>query len=472
MIIEETSSVFETRPNDVEVVFINPRDLVACVPYVKLANLAGVLRDNDIRSVIIEPTPMRLTTKDIVQRVAEVQPKIVCIGAFPSTLPDAYDLTSAIKTAFPKIVIVLEGYHVNADPSVLVEMDIPWGLRGDAEFVFLNLCTHILHGASLDKSSLGLVNYQHGILKDNGSATIENLDTLPLPAYDLLSVEAYYSASTNKRYMQLFTTRGCPYNCNFCANPTQMNFRYLSNERVLQHLNLLVNDCGVEWVEFMDLTFTAHRKRTLLMCQAIIDSGVRFDWGCETRAELIDEEILLKMKEAGCKKITFGVESGSESVRFQTGKKITDLEFITAFDLCRKHGVKTMANFIFGHPGETLVDMKKTINFAARLRPFNAMFTRMVPMPDVEVYELGIKEGAFERDVWVRYMKGEIDHPTYVPRTVDKSAMDRMYRLAYVRYYLSIRVIWDYFPLLTDPRFLLKSLSIFGRMAFGKPVFK
>jgi anaerobic magnesium-protoporphyrin IX monomethyl ester cyclase len=455
-----------------DVVFINPRDMVACVPYVKLANLAGVLRSNGIGSVILEPTPQNLTTQEIIRLLADMRPGVICLGAFPSTLPDAFALTCAIRSAFPETPIVLEGYHVNADPSILVEMDIGWGLRGDGEYVFLNLCRHLIHGEPLNESQPGLVRYRDGILTDNGQATINDLNALSIPAYDLLSVESYYSASTNKRYMQLFTTRGCPYNCNFCASPAQMNFRYLSNERVIEHLEHLVNRCGVEWVEFMDLTFTVHRKRTLSMCQAIIDSGIRFDWGCETRADLIDKELLLRMKEAGCRKITFGVESGAEQVRFRTGKKITDRQFITAFDLCREHGVKTMANFIFGHPGETEADMRATIRFAASLRPFNVMFTRMVPMPDVEVYELGIKEGLFGRDVWVRYMKGETEHPTYVPRTVDKATMERIYRLAYLRIYLSFHAIRSYLPFLADKRFMWRSLGIFGRMAFGKPVFK
>ncbi len=455
-----------------DVVFINPRDLVACVPYVKLANLAGMLRSNGIGSVILEPTPQNLSTQDIVRLLSDLRPGVICLGAFPSTLPDAYALTCAIRSAFPETPMVLEGYHVNADPSILVDMDIPWGLRGDAEYVFLNLCMHLIHGEPLDESQPGLVRYRDGILTDNGQATINDLNALSIPAYDLLSVESYYSASTNKRYMQLFTTRGCPYNCNFCASPAQMNFRYLSNERVIEHLEQLVNRCGVEWVEFMDLTFTVHRKRTLSMCQAIIDSGIRFDWGCETRADLIDEELLRKMKEAGCRKITFGVEAGAEHVRFQTGKKITDHQFMTAFDLCRAHGVKTMANFIFGHPGETEADMRATIRFAARLRPFNAMFTRMVPMPDVEVYELGIKEGQFDRDVWVSYMKGDIVHPTYVPKTVDKKTMDRMYRKAYVRFYLSIHAFRNYLSLFANVRFMRRTVPIFIRMVFGSPVFK
>lgn len=457
---------------DIEVVFINPRDLVACVPYVKLANLAGVLRASGINSVILEPSAQNLSTKDILKQIEEINPKIICIAAFPSTLPDAFALTRSIQSGFPNVPIILEGYHVNADPSILVDMNVPWGLRGDAEYAFLNLCKHLLNNEALDRSQAGLVSYQIGILDDNGPASIDDLNALPLPAYDLLSVESYYSASTNKRYMQLFTTRGCPYGCNFCTNPTQLNFRYLSNERVLEHIDLLVNQCGVEWIEFMDLTFTVHRKRTISMCQAIIDSGIRFDWGCETRADLIDEELLLVMKAAGCQKITFGVESGAEHVRFRTGKKITDSQCIDAFALCRSHGVKTMANFIFGHPNETEEDMKQTIQFARKLKPFNVLFTRMVPMPDVEVFELGLKEGQFSHDLWVRYMKGEIDHPTYVPQTVNKPTMDKMYSRAYCSYYLSVHAIRNYLPMVSDLNFVRQSLYVFFRMAFGKPVFK
>lgn len=472
MIRKKGSSVFETKSNNIDVVFINPRDLVACLPYVKLANLAGILRHNNIRSVIIEPAAQGLSTSGIVKRIAKLNPKIICLGAFPSTLPDAYQITTAIKKSFPNIILVLEGYHVNAEPSILVEMDIEWGLRGDAEFAFLHLCQHIINGEPLNQSRQGLVHYTNGILNDSGPAKIKDLNCLPLPAYDLLSVESYYSASTNKRYMQFFTTRGCPYSCNFCTNPTQMDFRYLSNEKVLERIKLLVNKCDVEWVEFMDLTFTAHRKRTLSMCQAIIDSGICFDWGCETRADLIDEELVLKMKEAGCKKITFGVESGAEHVRFRTGKKITNQQCVEAFDLCRKHGVKTMANFIFGHPNETESEMWETVRFAAKLKPFNVMFTRMVPMPDVEVYQLGLQEGQFEKDIWVRYMKGEIEHPTYVPKTVNKPTVDRMYRLAYLQFYTSFHAFRNYIPLFVDLKFLIRTMPIFIKMAFGKPVFK
>lgn len=208
------------------------------------------------------------------------------------------------------------------------------------------------------------------------------------------------------------------------------------------------------------------------MCDAIIQSGITFDWGCETRADKIDEELVIKMKEAGCKKITFGVESGSEKIRNQTGKRISNGTFKTAFDLCRRHGVKTMANFIFGHPNETAEDMLETINFARELKPFNVLFLRMVPLPDVEVYQQGVKNGEVEADVWLKYMRGEIGHPIYYPSTISKREMDRLYNRAYLRFYMSAFAFKNYLPFIFDFGFMKKSLSIFLRMAFGKPVFK
>jgi radical SAM superfamily enzyme YgiQ (UPF0313 family) len=131
-----------------------------------------------------------------------------------------------------------------------------------------------------------------------------------------------------------------------------------------------------------------------------------------------------------------------------------------------------MANFIFGHPNETAEDMNATILFARELKPFNVLFLRMVPLPDVEVYAQGVKNGEIPADIWVKYMKGEIGHPVYYPITISKSEMDKLYNRAYLRFYLSTFAIKNYLPFVFDFSFMKKSLSIFFRMAFGKPVFK
>lgn len=456
----------------IDCLFINPRDLIGADAYIKLANLAGMLRTKNISAAIIEPAAANVTHAQIIHAISDDDPAIICLAAFPSTLRDAYITVNLIKSHYPTKIIVLEGYHVNADPTIIVDMGVKYGIRGDAEYSFLTFCEHVLNGQLPPDNLPGLVINNPDGLIINEPAVIRDIDALPLPAYDLLPIGKYYSASTNKTYMKFFTTRGCPYDCNFCASAPQMKYRWLSNENVIKQLDILVNKLGVEWIEFMDLTFTVSKKRTIEMCDAIIQSGLVFDWGCETRADKIDEELILKMKQAGCKKITFGVEAGNESVRFKTGKQITNEVFEKAFGLCRRHGIKTMANFIFGHPGETPANMQQTIDFARKLKPFNVLFLRMVPLPDVEIYSIGVKNGDIPTDIWVQYMKGEAEHPIYYPPNISKAQMDKLYKRAYLRFYLSPFAIKNYLPFVFDFGFMKKSLAVFWQMAFGKPVFK
>jgi radical SAM superfamily enzyme YgiQ (UPF0313 family) len=456
----------------VDCLFINPRDLIGADAYIKLASLAGTLQQKNISSYIIEPAATHVSHDSIIEMIRSMDPTVICIAALPSTLRDAYITINLIKEEFPHKVIILEGYHINADPSIIVDMDIKYGMRGDAEYSFAEFCENILNGIEPSSELSGLVINDGGVLKVNEPAFIRDIDALAMPAYEKLPIGSYYSASTNKTYMKFFTTRGCPYDCNFCASAPQMKYRMMSNENVVKQLDVLVNQLGAEWIEFMDLTFTVNKRRTIEMCDAIIQSGMKFDWGCETRADKIDEELILKMKEAGCKKITFGVESGSEKIRNQTGKRISNDTFKTAFDLCRKHKVMTMANFILGHPEETATDMKETIRFARELKPFNVLFLRMIPLPDIDVFAQGVKKGEIAPDIWVKYMRGEIEHPVYYPTTISAKEMDRLFNQAYIHFYISFFAVKNYLPFIFDFGFMRKSLSIFFRLAFGKPVFK
>jgi len=466
------SKTFISTGSQVDCLFINPRDLVAAVPYVKSISHAAVLRAEGIRVDMIDPAPSNISIKEIIKIIADKKPRLICLSAFPSTLPDAYQTVLMIKARFPETVLVLEGYHVNADPTIIIEMGIHYGLLGDSEYTLLELCRSFLTDSSVNNSLIGLAINDNGKLIKNKPAVINDINALPVPAYDLLPIGKYYSASTNKRIMYLFTTRGCPYDCNFCASALQRNYRYLNTDNALKYIEDLVVRHNVEWIEFMDLTFTISKKRTIELCEAIIAAGIKFEWGCETRADLIDEEILLKMKSAGCKKITIGVEAGNEEIRYKTGKKIKNEVFIQAFKLCRKQGIKTMANFILGHPGETEQQVNDTINMAIALRPFNVFFSRMTPLPDIDIYADGVAKGEIAPDIWVRYMKGETGHPIYYTRAITRERFDKLYRKAFYKFYLRPDTVRNYMSLLKDPNFLLRSAGIFLRIVFGKPVFK
>ena len=129
----------------IDVLFINPRDLAAPAPYLKLAQLAAVIEVNDMTAEVIEPAASKISHDDIISKIKSQKPSIVCIGAFPSTLQDAYITINSIRSEFPDIPIVIEGYHVNADPNIVLELGIKYGIHGDTEYCFLTLCRCLIN---------------------------------------------------------------------------------------------------------------------------------------------------------------------------------------------------------------------------------------------------------------------------------------------------------------------------------------
>ncbi|MCZ2393671.1 MAG: B12-binding domain-containing radical SAM protein [Chitinophagales bacterium] len=460
------------KNSKVDIVFVQPMDMFSAVPYVKTLTHISLLRQNGYQVKLIDPAPLKLSLNNIIQLILKYDPKVLIVSAYPSTLPFAYELTNQLYQKSPNLSFVLEGYHINADPTIIKEMHIKYGLRGDSEYTLLHLCNHLIRNEELDDNISGLVIKNGKDIIDNKHAVINDINILPMPAFELMAYGKYFSASTNKKIMWIFTTRGCPYDCDFCAFAAQKSYKYLSEDNIICQLKFLVDDLKYEWLEFMDLTFTIQKKRIIQLCNRIISEKIIFDWGCETRADLVDKEILTIMKSAGCKKITFGVETGDEELRFKTGKKITNKQFLIAFNLCQELGIKTMANFIIGHPGETVEQVEESIDFSKKINSFNVFFTRMTPLPDVDIYFRAVKKGEIKPDIWVRYMKGEIEHPVYYTPSIPQKQIEKLYKKALYTYYFRWDTIKKYLPLFKDIRYFLKVIFVFSSFTFGKPKFK
>jgi anaerobic magnesium-protoporphyrin IX monomethyl ester cyclase len=457
----------------VDVLFINPRDLSVPIPYIKNTTLAAVLLENGYQCEIIEPAAESKSLNAILDYIKTKNPLIVCVSIFPSTLPDGYKTISAIKSNFPSISIVVEGYMINADKNVVLQTNADFGVFGDCEYTFLELTNYLYKKCDLDLKAIdGLVINQNGSLVVNKPAFIKDLNNLPVPAFHLLPIGRYYTASSNKCFMIMYTDRGCPYDCNFCANPTQKRYRFLSTDNVIKHIKVLVEDLGVEYLEFMDLTFTINKRRTIDICRGILSANLKFEWACETRADLLDLELLEIMKLAGCYKITIGVESGNAAIRYSTGKKIDDQTFLKIFDLCKQVGIKTMANFIFGHKEETVSSIFDTIYFSLKLNPYNVLYTKMIPLPDVDLFFDLVKQGEVNLTLWYQYMKEEVSFPVYYPKSVGFFKMELLYRLAYVIFYFRLSSIFKYSKMFSSPRFAYLSIGVVLRFIFGKTIYK
>jgi len=383
------------------------------------------------------------------------------------TLHSCYLLIQELKEHYPEGMIVVGGSHINADPDILVPMGVKYGFRGECDFVFAEFCKQTLDGKTpcdLD----GLIVNENGNLTVNHPPIIEDLNALPMPAYDLLPLDKYFSPNTSMKTISIITSSGCPYNCTYCSKLTKIRYRSLDTKVILEQLDILINKYGAEWVEFVDEIFSLQKEKIMELCEGIKQRGLKFFWGVQTRADRIDDEMIKTMREAGCEKISFGVETGSERIRFLGHKNITNQQYKDAVKLCRKHKMKSLAHFIFGHHSETAAEMKETISFASELNTDIKTFNKMLPIPNSELFEKAKAEGTLKPDVWTSYMRGEISCPIYYPKGVTEKEVDKIYKTAWLKSNMSLKTIIRHLWMLLKPRILYKSVTAFLDETFGK----
>jgi anaerobic magnesium-protoporphyrin IX monomethyl ester cyclase len=451
----------------VDCLLLNAPDLPTRYPYLGIALLAGMLRANGISVAILDSAALGMTIGDVIRYINDLKPRIIGLSIMSLTLRSSYELVRAIHASYPEAVVVAGGAHINADPESVQTLDVPYGFIGECEHEFLDFCTAILGGKE-PKETANLIVHKQGQLMIGERKIVDDLDTLPWPAMDLLPVERYYSPSTHLRTISFITSRGCPYDCIYCSKVDRIRVRSLSVENTVDQLEWLVKGLGIEWVEFVDEVFTLNRTRVVELCNAIIKRGLNFQWGCGSRADRIDEDLLVVMKKAGCRKIGFGIESGVERIRYLDRKRITNEQMKNAVSLCKGHGIKTQACFIFGHPTETLDEMKETVRFARNLGANYPSFSRMMPFPGSEVFEQAKLNGEVTPDVWKDFMLGHGPLPLYTPKGVTLEQVYRIFRRSWFEVYFWPPNMWNNRDVLMSTDYIRRAAKAFRDFALSR----
>lgn len=234
---------------------------------------------------------------------------------------------------------------------------------------------------------------------------IRELDSLPFPKWELLPYEKYRlpksSTSAEKTFLPMLTSRGCPIGCHYCPYPIGQGlpWRYRSAENVVDEIEHLVKDLGIQYILFRDPMFSLNQKRVVQICDEVVRRGLKFEWRCETRVDFLNEETLTAMAKAGCEGINFGVESSDVEIQLGVGRKaITQEQFIASFNLCRKLGIKTFGFFIIGLPGDTVETILKTIQFALEIKPNWVQFTAAAPFIGTKLRDWAVAQGFVAED--------------------------------------------------------------------------
>jgi radical SAM superfamily enzyme YgiQ (UPF0313 family) len=247
--------------------------------------------------------------------------------------------------------------------------------------------------------------YNGEIKKNESSSPIKNYDDIPLPAYDLLTSFKFYYENTKHGYpfTIMYTSKGCPYSCIYCT-VANTKWKVRSAESVLEELRHLKQKYNIKTVTFYDETFTIDRKRVEKISQGMIEERLDIKWYCNSRVDLIDKELLEKMKLAGCSAICMGIESGSQKIMEGIDKNVSIGRAAKAIKMVKDSGIKVNCSFIFGLPNENLDTVEETLKFVKQTLPNGAQFNVVVPYPGTRLYDIAIEKGWMPRHTDFRSM--------------------------------------------------------------------
>lgn len=245
--------------------------------------------------------------------------------------------------------------------------------------------------------------------------------------------------------------RGCPFSCIFCVNNAKkIPFRYRSPDKILEELLLLKQKYKIKSFSFFDDTFSVPRKKIIDICKLMIKNDLNLKWDCLSRVDSVDKEVLTLMKYAGCFKISFGCESGSDETLKYLNKGITTDQIRQAFHLCDKIGIKTTAYFTIGAWNENERDIRQTIDFARYITPGYAIFFIMSPKPNSGFWRT-LKEKQIIKGV------PSEGHENTSTNYLSNMELHKLQLDAYCEFYLD--------PIITYRR-VLKQGSIFNKIEF------
>lgn len=374
-----------------------------------------------------------------VERVAAFRPDVVVVNtAFPSIEADA-KCAAAIKQALPDALVVGFGvFFTLLDEKALEECPgFDLGLRGEPEKTFEELLERVEARQPVEGLPGLMWREGNAVRMAESRPFIKKLDQLPFAARDLLSNHRYTLPTTGRAFTLVNVARGCPYPCMFCIAPVYYGSRLRrhSLEYVLEELEHCQTQLGIYDFLFWEEIFTLDRKFGMALCQAILDRGWKISWATTTRADCVDEEMLIMMKKAGCELLGLGIESSSQEILDNVDKRETVEEITQAVELAKKVGLKTMGHFIFGLPGETPATAEATIEFGVRLGLDYMQCYGAVPYPKTRLGELAREKGWVKSQRWADFDFGGqsiMDIGSITPEGVDR-ARRKMFRSFYLR---------------------------------------
>jgi len=399
--------------------------------------------------------------KFLSEQIENGKPDIVGLSVLSFNYTQALEIAKFIKDKFG-IKIIFGGVHCILSPEEVIEnkeVDILCTCEGE-------MILKEIMDKKLDCKGVKGVWYKKGeeIIKNPQRELIQDLDELPFPDWEDFDLKNYFLISNN--HLPIMASRGCPYQCTYCSNHALKKklignyVRFRSVENVIKEIELRVKEYyqkGMKYLFFYDDTFIMHRDFILEFCRRFKEKGFhkKLKWNANVRANLVTEEIIKSMKDAGCYEVRMGVEAGNDYIRNEVYKRnMTKEQISNAINIIKNHGLQLRLQFIIGAPYENIEMMEESFEMAKKSGADYILFPILMPLPATEIKEMCEKEGLIERGGFKNFQDMYLNP---VVRTKFASSKQIKKIVNKIRNYQIKKAIKEGF-FLGGPRFLFDSL--------------
>lgn len=395
-------------------------------PPLELAYLAGALR-REAAVKIVDANALDLSLEQVKSEIKNFQPDAVIFTTSPVSFTKDAQIAKIAKEISSAIKTILLDSHITPVMPEKIKARFP-----DLDYLI---------GA----------NPLANIPKIFGFKEIAEIENHPLPAYDLLPLDKYFSLtySRKKPFATIITSTGCPNRCKFCLvggatvkRGYGNRWQFKSAKKIIEEIKYLIS-LGVKNIYFFDETFTVSKQRVKELCDLIKREKIEIDWAANGRVDTLDEEIIKIMKAAGCWNIMFGIECGSESTLLDMHKGTTLERAMKAVSACKANGINVSASFVIGLPEETMETVEKTIAMAKKINPYRAQFVIVTPYPGTKLYDEMKAEGLLLHDYDFSGFDAycAANQPVIKTRQLGPRELLQAQKYAYRKFYLRPRAI-------------------------------
>lgn len=360
---------------------LNPKQMYKEYP-LGVGFIGTILQERDYEVAVFDQNAEGGDDSLLWERVSSFKPDVVGFSIITPNYPVARLQIGEMKRRHPETVVIAGGIHVNLFPNDVLSDGADVAVLGEGEYTVSRLLEALGAGRSLGDIQ-GVAFAENGSVRTNPKDPRPlSIDELPIIDRNLYRLELYSHHS-------MVASRGCPYNCTFCCNYTGTvlvkGVAVSGHERVIREMALLERNFGAKEIFFADDIFFLKKKSIVTFCEEYAATGLSASWIGQLRADSMDSSVADAMASANCRRVYFGIESGSDEILNRASKRTTVEKMLSGVQSASNAGIRVKTGWIYGLPG-SLPEQRKSIDLMLRMRPHEISIHQLIPFPGTAYY--------------------------------------------------------------------------------------